>query len=94
MANGLTGRGYIVLNSQHYNVPEYEDADDAKAAASVQAHQTGLSVVYAPVAVIRPQMDVHVSVPKHIARQLKAAFSDGEPAPAAAEVVIEKNEDA
>lgn len=72
MARGLKlqGDGFIVLNArEHGSVEEFDDLDAATEEARIQAggvlaggHGSGMAIVYAPVAVIRPDVPAHVRV--------------------------------
>lgn len=60
---GLTGKGFIVLEAPNYQLTEHDDINEAQGEAAMQAGRVGCAIIYAPVAIVRPQMHVSISTP-------------------------------
>jgi hypothetical protein len=74
---GLTGKGFIVLEAPNYQLNEHEDISDAQGEAAMQAGRVGRSIIYAPVAIVTPQMNVNIQTPA-FTKNLKALLGGQE----------------
>lgn len=68
----LTGKGFIVVDPKNprFAGEEFKTVEEAQAEGSNIAYQSGVAIVYAPVAVLRPKRDLAISTPSDLLKQL------------------------